>query len=593
MNIKRYGYLLAALFILLPWALGAINVTASVNKYTITMAERLEYSLQVSSESSFSMSEPSPPQIPNFSFVNMRSSSSSSSSIVGFRTTRTVSRTFTYIYNPRSEGSTKIPAQQIRVANKVYTTPEFEVTVVKAVGSSSPQTGRAIDPNDIFNDPDLPWSASGIQGNTMILAQLQSNKVYRAQPVIVSYYLYTDQMVRSFNLDEERDYPGYGKSVYEQPSMLNYEVVNYQGKRFQRALIKRIVLLPNETGTLQVPRLKGTARIYEFGYLSQSLTSQDKYLEVQPLPTARVPQSFNGAVGTFHLSETISAKDISLGEAITFSLRIAGTGNFNHFANPQFESGAAQISSPVAVDRLNAGIDGSRTLYYTIIPSEKGSFSLPGLSFAWFDPDLGGYREYQSPQLAINVKAANVISYFSGLLDSGMPKTMHPMLVRPYYPNYRNYLHTIWYWVLVSLIILGLSASAFFALNEKRRRSDPASHARQKADRKLKRFISESGEAAKRGSKDFYALAERGFTQYLTDKYGIAKGISSADKVRLLVEQGVPQDLVQLSADFLNGCALARFSPEEIPALKISEDYIVLNQLVAAFAKHKLKGAEQ
>ncbi|MCD8481130.1 MAG: hypothetical protein LRZ88_13630 [Candidatus Cloacimonetes bacterium] len=55
----------------------------------------------------------------------------------------------------------------------------------------------------------------------------------------------------------------------------------------------------------------------------------------------------------------------------------------------------------------------------------------------------------------------------------------------------------------------------------------------------------------------------------------------------------MPQDLVQLSADFLNGCALARFSPEEIPALKISEDYIVLNQLVAAFAKHKLKGAEQ
>jgi hypothetical protein len=593
MNRNSYINLLVVLLFLLPLGLAAINVTASVNKYSITMAERLVYTIQISSESSFSMSEPSPPQIPNFSFVNMRSSSSSSSSITGFRTSRSVSRTYIYYYIPKAEGSTKIPAQQIRIANKVYTTPEFEVTVVKAVGSASPQSGAAIEPTDIFNDPNLPWSATHIQGNTMILAQLQSNKVYRTQPVIVSYYLYTDQMVRSFNLDEERDFSGYGKSIYEQPSMLNYEIVNHQGKRLQRALIKRMVLLPNEIGRLQVPRLKGTARIYEFGYLSQNLVSQDKYLEVQALPTSRVPQSFSGAVGNFNLSETISAKDISLGEAITFSLRIAGTGNFNHFANPQFEAGAAQISSPLAVDRLNAGIEGSRTLYYTIIPSEKGSFSLPALSFAWFDPDLGGYREYHSPELEINVKSANVISYFSGLLDSGVPKTMHPMLARPYYPNYRSYLHSLWYWILVSAILLGLTASVLHAASERRRRSDPASHARQKADRRMKRFLLESGEAAKRGSKDFYILAERGFMQYLTEKYSIAKGLSTAEKIHLLVERGVPQDLAQQSADFLNSCALARFSPEEIPALRISEDFIALSQLANAFAKHKLKGADQ
>jgi len=576
---------------LLPVLTGAISVKASVNKFTLSTAERLEYTIEVSNEGSFTMSEPSPPQITNFSFVNMRSSSSSSTSIVNFKRSTRVIRTFVYYYIPKAEGKSTIPAQQIRIVNKVYSTPAFEINVVKAVGSNPSQQGPAVDPFDVYTDPDLPWSASRMQGKTLLLAQMQHRKVFKGQPVVVSYYLYTDQMVRSFNLEEEQDFPGYGKSVYEQPSMLDYESVDYQGKRFQRALIKRLVLLPNETGRLQIPRMRGSARIYEFGYMSQSITSNGDYLEVLPLPDTNVPEGFTGAVGSFRVSESISATKISLGEAVTFSLRIAGTGNFNQFANPVFTSSAAQISTPVAVDRLKSGIDGSRILYYTIIPSQKGSLVLPRLSFSWFDPDTRLYRTYHSPRTVIEVSSANVMSYFSGLLEGSGPKTIKPMLSRPSYPQYRSYLASWWYWLLVAIILLSLGGSAYLALNEKQRNSDPAAYMRKKASRNLKRYLQESGEAAKRSSKDFYLLAERGFVQFLSDKYGIAKGLSTAEKIDILKDQEVPEELMQQTSDFLDRCARARYSPEEISTTKISEDMQILSMLVSAFSGLQGKGA--
>jgi len=590
MNLKNQSLFCILVFILFPVFIGAISVKASVNKNTLSTADRLEYTIEVSNEGSFTMSEPSPPQIGNFSFVNMRSSSSSSSTIVNFKRSTRVSRTFVYYYIPKAEGKSTIPAQQIRIVNKVYSTPAFEINVVKAVGSNPSQQGPAVDPFDVYTDPDLPWSASRMQGKTLLLAQMQHHKVFKGQPVVVSYYLYTDQMVRSFNLEEEQDFPGYGKSVYEQPTMLDYERVDYQGKRFQRALIKRLVLLPNETGRVQIPRMRGSARIYEFGYMSQNITSHSEYLEVLPLPDTNVPEGFTGAVGSFQVSESMSTAKINLGGAVTFSLRIAGTGNFNQFANPVFTSTSAQISTPVAVDRLKSGIDGSRSLYYTIIPSGKGSHTLPRLSFSWFDPDARMYRTYHSPNTVIEVSGANVMSYFSGLLEGSGPKTIRPMLSRPSYPQYRSYLASWWYWLLIAIILMALGLSAWLALNEKQRNGDPAAYMRKKASRNLKRYLQESGEAAKRASKDFYLLAERGFTQFLADKYGIAKGLSTAEKIAILKEHDVPDELLLQTSDFLDQSAKARYSPEEISAMKISEDLLILTQLVSAFSGLQSKG---
>ncbi len=580
--MKRY-LLLTVMF--LPIILMAISVTASVNKNRLSLADRLEYTLEIKSDSNISISEPSPPSFELFSFVNMRSTSRSSTTLSGFKVDTQHVRTYIYYYIPQREGSTTIPAQAVRIGNKVYSSPAIDVTVVKSSPSSPPQSSPGIAPGFDFDDPDLPWSASRIEGSTMIRAYPARQKVYRGQPAVVSYYLYTDQMVRSFNLEGEKDFPGYGKSDYDSPTTLEYETVNLNGQRLQRALIKRLMLLPNETGELQAPLVHGQARIYEFGYLSQRVSSVPAWLEVLPLPKHNVPTNFGGAVGSFEVSDKLSAESISLGEAVTFSLRIAGRGNFNQFAHPQFPESSAQISSPMAIDRLNAGVEGSRTLYYTIIPKDKGKYTLPSLSFSWFDPDLGVYRKFASKEREIQVKGASVVSYFSSLLESGKPQNIRPLLSRHSYPAYRNFLKQIWYWLLVAIILAGTIFSAYIAWQKAKKRRNPEEYNQMRADKALKKYLDEASEAAKALSDDFYALAENGLMRYLSEKYGVSLRLSTLEKIAELEQKNIPAELITEMNSFIELCERQRFSPDKRDAANLMEDYQQLRRIVFAFSK--------
>lgn len=580
--MKRY---LLLTLMLLPIILMGVTVSASVNKNRLSLADRLEYTLEIKSDSSITMSEPSPPSFELFTFVNMRSSSRSSTTVNGFKVQTQHLYSYIYYYIPQREGSTTIPAQEIKIGNKVYSSSEITVTVQKSATNPPAQGSPPLAPGFEFDDPDLPWSASRIAGSTMILAYPERQKVYRGQPAVVSYYLYTDQMVRSFNMEGEKDFPGYGKSDYESPTALNYETVSYQGQRFQRALIRRLMLLPNETGELQAPIIQGQARIYEFGYMNQRVSSTPAWLEVLALPKHNVPKSFSGAVGSFEVSDDLNAQSISLGEAITYSLRIAGRGNFNQFAHPQFPESDAQISSPMAIDRLHAGVEGSRTLYYTIIPKDKGKYTLPLLSFSWFDPDRGVYREYTGKGHEIQVKSATVVSYFSSLLESGKAQHIRPMLSRANYPNYRSYLKQIWYWLAVSIILAATIFSAYFAWHKTRKRRDPEQYNQMMADKALKKYLDEASEAAKSLSQDFYTLASNGLMRYLAEKYGVSNRLSTPEKIAELQQKQISSLLITDTEDFIALCDRQRFSPESRDAERLMEDYLQLRRIVLAFSK--------
>jgi hypothetical protein len=577
--------LLLLSLMLLPILLVAISVTASTNRTTLSLADRLEYSIQITAEDRINISEPAPPYIENFSFVNMRSSSRSSTTIQNFRSRTEHVRSYTYYYIPLRTGESSVPSQEIRIGSRSYKTQEIKLQVVDSATSGGGQSSPAMPPGFDFDDPDLPWSANRLAGNTMILAYPQRQRIYRGQPAIVSYYLYTDQMVRSFNLEDERDFPGYGKSNYEQPGNLAYETVTHQGKRFQRALIKRLMLLPNDTGEMQVPIIRGRARIYEFGYMNQSVSSEPAWLNVLPLPTEDMPESFSGAVGTFEISDDLSAEQISLGEAITYSIRIAGTGNFNQFSHPELPVDNAQVSSPIAIDRLNAGIEGSRTLYYTIIPTQKGIYSLEPVSFSWFDPDLGRYLHFQSQPRQIEVKSANVLSYFSGLLETGNPQTLRPMLSRDVYPEHVNIMYSFWYWLLVSIILAGTAFSAYLAWHKAKERNNPEDFARLMADKALKKYLADASLAVKNLSDDFYALAENGLMKYLRDKYGLSNRYSTSQILEHLRQKNLPEDTMQETKDFIEICERERFSPQKRTGTELLEDYQRLRHVVSLYSK--------
>ncbi len=586
----KYLVLIALLF---PVLLLAINVDVSVNKSTLSTADQLELTLKVSGAERLRISEPSPPQIALFSFRNLTSSSSSSVAYSGTKMTAQYSHTYRFIYFPQKTGTTKVPSFSVEVNKQSYRTREIPITVIqgqsKQPGQSSPSV-PGYNPFS-FSEPDYWNEPNSFNGDTRLLALPETQTVYRGFPAIVSYYLYTDSMVRSFNLEDEKDFGGYGKSTFEQPSMLNYEEIRLGGKTYKRALIKRLAIIPNTQGKLQAPVLEGEARMFSYGYSDLKLSSQPATISVQPLPQNGIPEGFSGAVGNFKLSHSLSKRELGLGEALTFTLKIQGRGNFNQFGAPQFASGMGfQVSAPMVIDNLNAGIEGSRTYYYTLIPQSKGEFSLPELSFAWFANDQKRYQSYSSPNDRIVVRSTPVLSYLNRLWEPRNLRSIYPKLQRRSYPDYKPMASQTWYWLLIILLGSGTAIATVFALERKLKYHDPESYTRKKAEKILQRYMKLAFSAARELSEDFYPLAETALFTYLAAKYKLTRHLSLPEIISALQAENVPTALINELQGFLNRSTAARFRPPEDRAVNLNTDVESLKRIVQGFAGlHKTK----
>ncbi len=578
---------LCLIIMLLPIILSSINVDVSVNKYTVSTADQLELTLKISGSEHLRVSEPAPPQISLFSFRNLTSSSSSSVAYSGTKLSAQYSHTYRFIYFPKKPGTTKVPSFSVTVNNRSFRTREIPLTVIQGQNKQPGQNTPSVPGYNpfSFSEPDYWEDSSGLNGDTRLLAVPETQTVYRGFPAIVSYYLYTDSMVRSFNLEDEKDFRGYGKSTYEQPSMLNYENVKQNGKSYKRALIKRLAIIPNTQGSLQAPVLEGIARMFSYGYSDLQLSSQPATISVRPLPQEGIPMGFSGAVGNFQLSHSLSKRELGLGEALTFTLKIQGRGNFNQFSAPQFESEKGfQVSAPMVIDNLSAGIEGTRTYYYTLIPQSKGEFSLPELKFAWFAHDQKRYQSYRSPNDKIMVSSTPVLSYLNRLWEPRNLRSIYPKLMRKNYPDYKALASQTWYWLLIITIGAGTAVAVFFAMERKLKYRNPESYSQKKADKILKRYMKQALAASRELSEDFYPLSEKALFDYLAAKYKLARHLSLSEVLAALHREDIPQILLDELQDFLNRSTAARFKPKDDRAITLSTDVEILKRVVRNFA---------
>ncbi|MDD4309501.1 MAG: BatD family protein [Candidatus Cloacimonetes bacterium] len=583
------------LLFLLPLALFCVKVDVSVNKYKLSTNDFLELTLRITDSNRLNVSEPQAPVVKLFSFRNMTSGSSSSVVMSGLKMITDYAQTYKFTYVANTTGSTIIPAFSVRVNNQNYSTKPIQIEVVKAANPNSTPSNSPAFPRDPFGlfDSESEAYRGRSTGNTRLLALPETQYVYRGFPAVVSYYLYTDEMVRSFNLEEEKDFSGYGKATFEQPTMLNYEDVRLDGKIYKRALIKKLSIMPNSEGELIAPQLSGVARLYNIGYLNKNLQSSGGRIIVRPLPKDNVPDGFSGAVGNFSVSYSISDKEVSLGEALTFTLKIQGRGNFNQFSAPSFAEGKGfQISSGVVMDNLNAGMDGNRTYYYTLIPQNKGELELPALSFVWFANDLGSYKTFTVPKQKVLVKSAHVLSYLNRLWEPRQPGAMLPRINRKEYPVYHAYTAQVWYWISIILILAVTAVFTGIALDKKLKLRDPEKYAEKQAEKILGKYLKPAITAAGNNSGDFYPLAEKALINYLSSKYQLSNRLSTQEKLDALSQKQIPVELVKNLQKFLANSLAVRYAPENERAGNLQDDLILLKSIVAEFSQtgdNKLK----
>jgi len=152
-----------------------------------------------------------------------------------------------------------------------------------------------------------------------------------------------------------------------------------------------------------------------FGFFQQqrieqvTLTTDQPEIQVQPLPLP-APANTIGAVGNFTLESKVVPETATVGEPITWTLTLSGTGNWPDIPGlpPRTVSGDFQVIQPPAKRTIDDGklFDGSLTEDVVLIPTQPGTYTLGAFEIHTFDPESGRYHAHHIAETTITVTAA-------------------------------------------------------------------------------------------------------------------------------------------------------------------------------------------
>ncbi|HVW22359.1 MAG TPA: BatD family protein [Opitutaceae bacterium] len=151
-----------------------------------------------------------------------------------------------------------------------------------------------------------------------------------------------------------------------------------------------------------------------FGFFQQrqyqqfSVQSDTPTLEVRPLPPA--PSGFTGAVGQFKLTSKVVPTRLSVGEPVTWTLELSGTGNWPDISGlpPREVSKDFQVIQPKAKRTPSPGklFDAKLTEDVVLVPTTAGTYPIAPFHFVYFDPKSGTYRTLATEAQTVAVAAA-------------------------------------------------------------------------------------------------------------------------------------------------------------------------------------------
>ncbi|MBW8782172.1 MAG: BatD family protein [Verrucomicrobia bacterium] len=187
-----------------------------------------------------------------------------------------------------------------------------------------------------------------------------------------------------------------------------------------RAYAKTAGTIPLNPATQLVNLATGTSTFTVFARpnLEQfSITSKPAELVVRPLP-APAPAGFNGAVGQFTLESKVVPATAAVGEPVTWTLTLAGTGNWPDVPGLPARSVSKdfRVVQPQAkrVNKDNALFEATLAEDIVLIPTKAGPYTLGPVTFSYFDPKTGAYQTVTTEPVTITVAPAAAPTPVSG-----------------------------------------------------------------------------------------------------------------------------------------------------------------------------------
>jgi hypothetical protein len=230
--------------------------------------------------------------------------------------------------------------------------------------------------------------------------------------LVLTVYVYFSRNISGVELLREPGADGlWVENLLPTGQRIEVEQVSIGGVSYGRAIQRRLAVFPVEPGKLTIapPVAEYTM---QRGFFSAPKTVRRSAppvtLEVAALPQEGQPSGFLSTnVGSYSFGATVDRTTVKVGEPVTLTLKVEGEGNLRNVTMPQlgeidgFRAYAPELEAHVRVE--GETVLGSRTSKTLLIARQPGEFSIPALSFSYFNPQTGKYDTMVSPERVIVV----------------------------------------------------------------------------------------------------------------------------------------------------------------------------------------------
>jgi uncharacterized membrane protein len=555
------------------------------------------------------------PSFPDFDLLG-GPSQSTNMSIVNGAMSQSVS--FTYYLRAKKEGTFTIKPAKIKVNGVEIESNNLTITVTKADPAAAQrrqqqQRQQMFDPfadpfgfpeDNSANQPQEKIKANG--QDIFVRVNVDKRKVYQGEPMIATLKIYSRVDLVGFQDIKFPAFTGFWNEEIQSNSQIDLKPEVIDGVQYQVGTFKQMVLTPQKSGSISIDPFEVDAVVRQraqrrgrslfdqfFGSyenVAVKLKSQAMKIEVLPYPGTK-PADFSGISGKLKMAVSLDKTTTKSNEAVNLKLTIGGSGNLKLLEAPalsfppDIEAYDPKTNDKISVNQ--AGISGSRTFEYLLIPRYAGDFKLGPFSISYFDLEKKAYVTLTQPEISLHVDKGE--GQAEGPAVSGTTNKEDLKIIgqdirfiktnQPAFKQHGEYFFGSPLHLLGLLLPAALFVLFFIWLNIRRKKNADQGYVKNNRATKLaKKRLAKAEKLLKQNNTNaFYDEIARGLWGYVGDKLLIEVSSLTKDNVKdKLLQRGTSEALIDRFLKVLNDAEFARYAPS---AAGISPEQ-VLNESV-------------
>lgn len=533
-----------------------------------------------------------PPGIENNFDILMGPSTSQSISMTNIngQTSQEITYGFTYILRSKQEGTFELRPASIEVGGKIFESNSLKIQVVKAQSKPvQPQAGTGGGTGIDEQTQGSPQNVELGAENLFVRIEMSKQNVYKGEQIVATVKLYVNPNIPVAGFDEVNlpTYEGFYTQDVEIPQQVNFTREVYDNKIYQVGVLKKTILFPQQTGQITVKPITMGLLVQQqvkqrsffddffnsFRTVKASISSKPVTVNVKDIPKA--PADFMGGVGNFSINSEISSQDVTTNDAVTLKVTISGSGNIRLVNSPKLQLPSDfEIYDPKTTDNVsvgNTGVSGTKTIEYLFQPRFEGEYTVPAISFSYFNPASGTYETKSTTEYTLRVKKGS--GEQTAAVVGSMRKEDVQLLgqdiryIQQGDPELEAKGYTF-FGTSLFYFLYGGSAFAFLLLffiyrKKAQENANIALMRNKKANKVAQKRLKAAATFMKQNNNEaFYESVLKAFEGYLSDKLGIPVADLSRDSaVAGLQKKNVEQAVISDFVSVVEQCEFARYAP--------------------------------